>query len=592
MICSLKRSNDERVFNEEGVILHLTDEKLAKRQWKYFPEDFDLTNWEVVAGALEEILAREINQVEDLLEMIKRYSEFQRILRNELAWRYINMTRYADQEQYTQAYNDFYANIASKVIPYDFKLKKKFYDSEQRKYLPADTYGHLNKIISNSIELYREENIPLFVQEQELSSKYGQITSQMTVNYRGEEKTLQQMAVYLREEDRGVREEAWRLISERLEEDAEKLDQLFDQMKEIRIQIAKNAESKNYRDYMHQKKDRFSYTPEDLYQFHEAVEKVVVPFLEELNQERKERLGVGNLRPWDLEVPYDGIDLKPFADVDEFVDKAIAVLHQVKPEFALNLNKMKNSGFLDLDNRKGKAPGGYCTSIHDHGATFIYMNAVGLHEDVTTLVHESGHAMHFFAIADQPIIYYAETPHEIAELASMSMEFLTMDYWDLYYPDKKDLEKAQKEQLINTLKFLPWFMTIDAFQHWIYTNPEHTAKERSAYFAALMDRFNPGVDWQGLDLEKQHRWMRQLHIFEVPFYYIEYGIAQLGALAMYKNYKEDRTLTVERYEEFLQLGYTKSMKEVYEAAGIKFDFSIEYIREIVEFVKEELARLQ
>lgn len=571
--------------------MNLTDQKLVKRKLKYFSEDFDITNWGGVAGALDEILAMEISGPDDLLEMIKKYSEFQRIFRNEMAWRYINMTRYADQEEYTKAYNDFFAQIASKVIPYDFKLKQKFYNSKHRKNLSEDEYGHLNKIISNSIELYREENIPLLVQEQELASKYGNIASKMTVTYDGEEKTLQQMAVYLREQNRDVREEAWRLTAERIEKDAQKLDELFDQMKKIRVQIAKNADFKNYRDYMHQEKYRFSYSPEDLYQFHDAVEQVVVPFLEELNQERKEKLGVDNLRPWDLDVAYDGIDLKPFTNVDEFVDKGIAVLNQVKNEFALNLNKMKNSGFLDLDNRKGKAPGGYCTTIDAYAATFIYMNAVGLQEDVTTLVHESGHAMHSFATADQPIIHYAETPHEIAELASMSMEFLTMDYWDIYYPDEKDLQKAKKEQLVNTLIFLPWCMTVDAFQHWIYTNPEHTQEERAAYFASLMERFNPGVDWSGLDVEKQNRWMRQLHIFEVPFYYIEYGIAQLGALAMYKNYKEDPKAAVERYEEFLKLGYSKSMKAIYEAAGIKFDFSIEYIKEIVDFVKDELASL-
>ncbi len=572
-------------------MVKLTDDKLTKIPRKYFSEDFDITQWDLVERELKGLLAMEINSSNDLLIMIKKFSELKKIIRNESSWRYIDMTRYADQDEYAQAYNDFYANIISRSSTYDFKLSKKFYDSEYRKELPEKEYGHLNRIISNGIELFREENIPLMVEEQELANKYGSIASKMTVIYNGEEKTLSQMSVYLRDNDRKVREEAFILIMNRLEEDAEELDKLFDEMKTIRIKIARNADFENYRDFVHQAKGRFAYTPEDIYKFHESVEKVVIPFLTELNQERQKILGVDSLRPWDLEVEIDGNQLKPFADVDEFVDKAIAVLHNVRSEFGLRLNKMKNSGFLDLDNRKGKAPGGYCTTVDEYGASFIFMNAVGLQDDVNTLVHESGHAMHAFSLVDQPISHYATNPMEIAELASMSMEFLTMDHWHIYYPNAEDLRKAKKEQLVNTLKFLPWCMIVDAFQQWIYTNPEHTAEERSDYFAALVERFNPGVDWSGLDEAKRVRWMRQLHIFEVPFYYIEYGIAQLGALAVYKNYKEDKVRTVEKYEKFLKLGYSKPMNEIYQAAGIRFDFSIDYLKEIVEFVKDEINSL-
>ncbi|MCK4258001.1 MAG: M3 family oligoendopeptidase [Halanaerobiales bacterium] len=571
--------------------MSLTNEKLLKKQRKYYLEDLDVTKWEVVEKEWQILLEEPISSANDLEVLLEKYSELNSILMDEMSWRYIKMTLHADQDEYSKSFNDFYAKITCNSETYDSKVKKKYYENEFRKELSEERYGHLDKIISNDIELFREENVPLKVKEQETFTKYNTITSSMTVNYKGEEKTLQQLSVYLKDKDRSVREEVWHLVMDRLAQDADELNKVFDELKEIRIEIAKNAGFDNYRDYMHKEKGRFSYTPDDLYRFHDVVEKFVVPFMKELNEERKEKLELDVLRPWDINVDYDGEVLKPFNNVDEFVDKAINVLSNVKPEFGIKLNKMKNSDFLDLENRKGKAPGGYCASIEEYGSSFIFMNAVGLHSDVTTLVHEAGHAMHSFEKVDEPIFQYKHTPEEASELASMSMEFMTMDYWGEYYADPKDLKKAKRDQLIGTLKFLPWCMVVDAFQHWIYTNPDHTPEERLEYFTDLSERFNTGVDWTGLGKEQKISWMRQLHIFEVPFYYIEYGIAQLGALAVYKNYKENPHKAVEDYEAFLKLGYSKPVNELYEAAGVKFDFSEEYIKEIVDFVKAELKSI-
>ncbi len=570
-----------------------TNEKIVKRPRTYFSENLDVSKWENVERELKKMEKEEIDSVDSSIKFLEKVTELSNIIDEEQAWRYINMTRFADKPEYEKKFNEFYAGVVSKVKPYKFKFNKKFYESPFRKDLDTKKYGHLNKIISNKIELFREENIPLKVKEQELANKYGSIFSKLTVNYKGEEKTLSQLSVYLKDKDRKVREEVWNLRLEKMMEKREEFNTLFDEMKKLRIQQAKNAGFDNYRDFMHREKGRFSYTPADLKKFHNAIEKEVLPFLKELTEERKSKLEIESVRPWDTAVELDGKTLKPFQKIDEFIGKGIDILHTIKPEFGKRLQMMKNTEFLDLENRKGKAPGGYNYPLIETGAPFIFMNAVGLHRDIVTLLHESGHAMHTFSMRDIRIESYRSTPSEVAELASMAMEFISMDLWEKYYPDKNDLLKARKEQLKGALEFLPWCMIVDAFQHWIYTNPEQTLSEREEYFANLMNRFSSGVDWRGLEKFQKIMWLFQLHIFEVPFYYIEYGISQLGALAVYRNYtKFGKEQSLEKFEDFLKAGYTIPVDELYEKAGIKFDFSKEYVKELVDFVKDKLENLE
>ncbi len=569
----------------------LKDGTIKKKKRIYFNEDFKADQWSLVEKELKNIESQEVDSKKDLEVSIEKYSELSYMIEETYAWKYIKMTCNADKPEYSKDFNEFYAGVVSKSQPYDFRFKKKVYESPYKAELAEEKYGHFIKIISNDIEIFREENVPLMVQENELSNKYGEILSKLTVEFDGEEKTLIQMKKYLMDPDRDKREESWKLVSEKMIEKEDELNKLFDDLKEIRVKIAKNAGFDNYRDYMHRAKGRFDYTPEDIIRFHNSVEKVVIPFLKEFSEERKEKLGLETLQPWDMEVDVDGKVLEPFENTEEFVDKAINILSKIKLEFGKKLELMKRSEFLDLENRKGKAPGGYNFPLAEYGAAFIFMNAVGLNSDVRTLLHESGHAMHSFAKANEKIGQYKNVPSELAELASMSMELLTLEYLDEYYDDEADLRKAKKDQLEGTIQFLPWAMIVDAFQQWIYTNPNHTAVERTEYFKSLMDRFNKGVDWSNLDAEKGSRWLRQLHIFEVPFYYIEYAISQLGAIAIYKNYKENGAKAIEEYERFLDLGYSKSVSEIYKAAGIKFDFSEGYIEEIVEFIKKELAEI-
>ncbi len=567
------------------------EQKLSPKIMEFYSNELKIDQWEIVKKELESLLEEKINSKEDLILFIEKKSEFDELISDEMAWRYIKMTCQADDESREKAYNEFFVNIISPMQSYDFELKKKFYNSEFRNQLDEKEFGLLNQIIANDIELYREENVLIQEKITELETKYGSIYGKMTVNYKGEEKTMAQLNILLKDQDRAVREEAWHLRMDRMKEDQNKLNELYDELRALRTQEAKNAGFDNFRDYMHQKKGRFSYTPQDLIEFHNGVEKAILPYLVELNEERREKLNLPSVKPWDTSVDLDGKILKPFQTAEELIEKSINILDKIDHEFSLTLSKMNNSGYLDLENRKGKAPGGYNYPISNVNSSFIFMNSVGLHDDVTTLLHEAGHAMHAMSMSSIKNDYYKGTPSEIAELASMSMELLTMDFWDEFYQDKDDLIKAKKEQLEGTLTFLPWCMIVDAFQHWVYTTPEHTPEERHAKFSELMDRFNYGVDWTDLEKEKAIRWMFQLHIFDAPFYYIEYGMSQLGALAIYKSYRENPKRAIQQYKDFLTSGYKVPVNKLYEIAGIRFKFDENYLNELIKFVRKEVEAL-
>ena len=569
----------------------MTKEKLQKRPRKYYPESFNPSNVNEIKEHLAELLNYSINSVEDLILYIKKTEEFISIITTDYAYKYINLTCHTENEEYKKAFNEFNTSIMPVIQAKSLELNKKIYDSEYKNLLDKKLYERSLKIVKNSIELFSEKNIPLNIKDNELSMKYAEISSKMTVDFEGEEKTLAQMGVYQKNQDRSVREKAWIAVAKRIVSESKNLNELYNEMIELRGNIADNVGFDNYRDYMHQNKNRFAYTPQDIFDFHDSVEKEVVPFLKEINKERKQKLNVDVLRPWDTNVDLDGKTLKPFKNAEELVEKTINILSKVDKQFGKQLQLIDNTGLLDLDNRKGKAPGGYNIGLSDYGAAFIFMNSVGLHRNVMTLLHEAGHAMHSYAIADSDLPDAHSITSELAELASMTMELFGLDYLTEFYPDSSDFNKAKKDTLIKTLQLLPSIMRIDAFQQWVYTNPNHTVKERMDYYKELSERFNTGVDWSGLEQYQEAMWLNILHIFQVPFYVIEYAISQLGAISIFKNYKQDPVKTIEQYKEFLSLGGNRSLAEAYEAAGVKFDFSQNYIAEIVKFIKEELKSL-
>jgi oligoendopeptidase F len=569
-----------------------TDAKLNPIPFKHLPQEVDINSWDSVREHMELLCATDTTTPEALEGMLESYSELLQAMEDELSWRYIRMTLAADDQGKADAYNEYFANVYAPTEAYQFKIKQLFYQSPARELLNAEKYALLNQIYAKDLNIFREENIPLQIQESELANKYANIVSQMTAFFEGEDRTPTQLSVFLKDPDRAKREQAWRLKFGLFEAKQTELNELFDELKSLRDSMAANAGFGNYRDFKHTEMGRFSYSPEDICKFHDAVANVIMPFVKELGAKRKDALGVSSLRPWDTQVDLDGRILHPFQTTEEFVTKSLKVIHNVNPMYAEQLEMMHNSGLLDLENRKGKAPGGYNTGIHNLASSFIFMNHVKMHNDVITLLHEAGHAMHSAAMKDIRIVQYQDTPSEVAELASMTMELLTMDYWAEFYPNPDDLKKAKREQLESTLTFLPWCMTVDAFQHWVYLNPRHTVEERYDAYLEISKRFTGSIDWSGLENFRQLGWLMQLHIFEVPFYYIEYGMAQLGALSIYMNYRKDKEKALKQYHEFLSLGYSRSVKEIYNTAGIFLDFSETRISELVDFVKSELKELE
>lgn len=562
---------------------------IRKRSRKYFSESFDGSNKEEVLNALKDLLNENIETSDKLINFLEKWGELADIIEEVYAFKYINMTRFMDNNEYVEDFQKFYSDVISVAMQYDYLLKKKYYESPFKDTLGGE-FNHLNKIIENALKIFREENIPLFIKEEKISHKYGEAIAKLIINFNGEEKTFSQMNVFLKDPNRSVREQAWFHKYNALKEISPYLSDVYDELKHIRNKESENANFKNYRDYKHLALGRFSYSVEDVLRFHTAVKNVVVPFLKERNEIRKQKLKLDTLRPWDTQVEFDNKVLKPFNTIEEFINKSIKVLSSVDEEFGENLLRMKVSNFLDLENRKGKAPGGYNMPLPEHGSSFIFMNAVGLNSDVRTLFHESGHSLHAKYTSPILIHQFKEYPMEVAELASMSMEMFTVEYLSEFYDNEADLKKAKREEIEGALSFLPWCIAVDSFQHFVYTT-NASEKEREEYFVNLMEELNTGVNWDGLYDYLKVLWMQQLHIFEVPFYYIEYGFAQLGALAMYKNFKENPKKTVEDYKRFLGMGYKKPVNELYKEAGIEFNFSEDYVKSILEFAANELKNL-
>jgi len=565
---------------------------ITKKPRTYIPNDLTIT-WESLEPLFTELQNREITSVDELEKWLKDRSELEAALEEDFAWRYIKMSCDTANEELVKNFQYFAEEIEPKISPLSNELNKKFVESPFMDDLDKEKFFVYSRTIKKALEIYREENIELFTQLQVKQQKYQGITGAMSVEINGKEYTLEQASIFIKDLNREVRENAWKTIQQRRLIDKDDLNILFDELIKSRNQVALNAGFENYRDYMFQALGRFDYTPQDCYDFANAIEKEIVPILKEQAEKRREALGLDVLKPWDLEVSVSGKPaLKPFNNGEELIDKSIACFNAIDIKLGEKLATMKANNLFDVESRKGKAPGGYNYPLAETGAPFIFMNSANSLRDLTTMVHEGGHAIHTFLTANLELNDFKHCPSEVAELASMSMELISMDNWDVYFDNEEDLIRAKKEQLADVLKTLPWVAVIDQFQHWIYTNPEHTAADREETFKQIYNRFGAGfADWTDLQNEFGNGWQKQLHLFEVPFYYIEYAIAQLGAIAVWKNYKENPEKALEQYLAALALGYTKPMNEIYETAGIKFDFSAEYVKELAAFVKEELEKL-
>lgn len=558
---------------------------------RFVPESCDLGDWPQLETLFDSLLSRPAASAGDLEAWLLDISELGSCLAEERARRYIAMTCNTEDEEIEKRYMHFIEEIDPKCKPWWNKLNQAYLDSPHRGAMSEDRYFVFDRSAQAEAELFCEENIPLQVDEAKQSQQYQKRCGAMTVEFDGVEQTLPQMAKYLEETDRERRQQAWASVAERRMKERDGFNTIFDELMRLRGKIAGNAGFSDYVGYAFKNYHRFDYSPDECFAFHNAVETCVVPLVRRLGEQRREAMKLDSLRPWDLAVDPLGRDpLRPFQNGDELCAGVARIIHHFDEELAAQLSDMRERGELDLDSRKGKAPGGYQYTLEETRRPFIFMNAAGLQRDVETLLHEAGHAFHAIACRQDPLMDYRHSPIEFAEVASMSMELFGQDYFDEFYSHDQAL-RAKRSHLEGVLKVLPWIAQIDAFQHWLYTNPGHTRDERTACWLELDRRFGPALDWSGYEEINQTTWQRQLHLFCHPFYYIEYGIAQLGSLQLWSRFKVDPADALRRYRSALSLGGSRPLPQLFETAGIEFDFSERTIAPLMAKIEVELATL-
>ena len=561
---------------------------------RLLPPQVDLGDWAQIAPLFDhlEASAAQCAVPPDLESWLVDWSELSASLDEESATRYIAMTCHTDDAEAEKAYLQFVEQIEPQAKPRQFKLAQLYFGHPLRPQLSKDRYQVFDRDTQVQVELFRPENVPLETEETKLAQQYQKLSGSLTVQFRGEEKTLVQMGRYLEEPDRPLRQEAWESVANRRLQEVDKFEEIFDGLVRLRQQIAHNAGFGNYRDYAFRKLGRFDYSPADCVRFHEAVETEIMPMVRELHAERRRNLRLPTLRPWDLAVdPLNRPPLRPFEHVEQMVSGTQRIFDRLDGDLADGFQRMQQLRLLDLANRKGKAPGGYQSTLAEARLPFIFMNAVGLQRDVETILHEAGHAFHALATRDEDLYAYRSAPIEFCEVASMSMELLGNEFLQEFY-SPPGANRARRMHLVSIVNVFPWIATVDAFQHWVYTHPGHSRAERTAAWVALVQRFGGDVDWSAHEEARANLWHRQLHIFIHAFYYIEYGIAQLGALQVWANSKANKAGSLHSYKSALGLGGSRPLPDLFAAAGCKFDFSPGTMAPLVNLVRGELNKLE
>ena len=554
-------------------------------------EGLDATKWSEIEPHYQDFLNRDIDSAETLETWLLELGQFGAYVGETGAMLYVEMTCDTENEEIKQAYLDFVENVQPELSKIGDLLNRKLAESPFADELDSEEYNVLLRDTRMDLALFREENIPIYTELTKLGQRYNEICGAMTVEFDGEERTMQQMGKYLQVSDRETRENAYRTVGERRFQESEKIDDIYEEMIALRQQVAQNAGYDNFRDYIFDAKHRFDYSPDDCKAFHDAVEAICVPLKRDVDDERRQNLKLESLRMWDMGHDVHGRGpLKPFTKVEEMVAGTSRMFHRLSPELGLFFDSLRDGTSLDLDSRKGKAPGGYQVQRDHSRKPFIFMNATGLQRDLETMVHEAGHAFHSIYADDLPLIDYRNAPLEFCEVAAMSMELLTHDFLDEFYSEE-DAQRAVREHLEGIVSILAWIATIDSFQHWVYTNPEHTRAERHAKWLELGDRYGSVLDWSGFEDWRNVGWQRQLHLFSYPFYYIEYGIAQLGALQMWLQYKESPEMALSNYAKSMRLGGSRPLPNLFEAGGMSFDLGHSTVQGLIDAVRDELAKL-
>ena len=556
----------------------------------FVPDDLDGSSWEFIEPFMNDLRDRKLSCSKCLETFIADRSSLSEVISEARARLYIDMTCHTDDEEIQKSWMQFVENVQPKLSEYSDILNRRLVEHEALDELP-ERFGILVKGLKTDIAIFREENIPLSTQATKLVTEYNEICGAQMVEFDGELKTFAQMAIYFENTDRTIREAAWKVVSERRFEDNERVSEIYDELIQIRHKMATNAGFEGFQQYMFASMHRFDYTIEDCLEFHESIETVCQPLRHRTDGERMRELGVDSLRPWDMGVDVKGRPaLQPFNDIQEMVDGCSRIFHNMSSELGDYFDLLDTNDCLDLDSRKGKAPGGYQYYLQKSRLPFIFMNAAGTQRNIETMIHEAGHAFHSFYSGHLDLIHERDSPIEFAEVASMSMELLTHPHWEEFY-ERKDADRARRKHLEDIISFMPWMATIDAFQHWVYANPDHSREERAAKWLELGERFGPNVDMTGFEDIQKVSWQRQGHLFGVPFYYVEYGIAQLGALQMWKYHRRDTQDALDRYKAGLSLGYTRGLTELFQASGLELSFSESYVGDLIGEIHEALAEL-
>ena len=564
----------------------------------FIPEDFDASSWENIEPYVDDLIQRNLSCSSCLEKLISDSSNLAEHISETGALLYIGMTCDTENETKKNDFLNFVENIRPKLSKFSDKLNRRIAEHPSVGDLP-DRYDLMIRAIKSDIDIFREENIPLGVEQTKLVTKAQGITGGMTVEFEGEERTFPEMKVFLESNNRSVREKAWKSMVSRWMNDSEELSEIFDELIKIRHEIAKNAGFDSYTNYMFKAMHRFDYTVEDCLTFHNSIEKVCMPIVREINEKRRSSFNLEILSPWDVnEKSGSGPDiegknpLRPFDNVGEMVQKLSELFHRMSRDLGNKFDKLVEMDTLDLETRKGKAPGGYQYYLEKSRVPFIFMNAAGLQGDLETMIHESGHAFHSLYCGHLDLIDERNYPIEFAEVASMSMELLTQDEWQIFYDNDDEVNRAILSHLEGVVFLLPWIATIDAFQHWIYANPNHTREERTEYWLSLRDRFGSKMDWKDNEDFRELSWQQQGHLFGVPFYYIEYGIAQLGALQLWQTHRKSPEKALKDYENAMKLGNTKILPELFAAAELKLGFDEKHVDSLINEVKTAMAEVR
>ncbi len=561
---------------------------------QFVPANINLGSWKELNPLFEKLEEQldTSSSAENLEQVILNWEELSAAIAEEGSKRYIAMTCQTEDKDAEKAYLEFVEKIEPEEKKCNFLLSKKLTKHPQCKDLKNQRYEVFLRDTALQVELFRSENVTLETETSKLGQKYQKIIGGLTVHFEGKEQTLIQMSRHLEGTERNYRQKAWELVANRRLEESEKIDSHIDDLAKLRNQMSENAGFSNYRDYAHKRLGRFDYSPDDCISFQNAIEEEMVPLLRELQDERIQELNINELKPWDTATdPKGRPPLEPFEKVSDLIECSQSIFNQVDGNLSDWFQTMQDLDLLDLANRKGKAPGGYQCSLDESRLPFIFMNSVGVQRDVETLLHEAGHAFHSMASQNEPLHSYRHAPIEFCEVASMAMELLGSEFLEEFY-NSEEARRARINHLEGIVFVFPWIATVDAFQHWLYLNPDHSIEDRDKAWSNLIDRFGGNVDWTHYELAKAKLWHKQLHIFLHPFYYVEYGIAQLGALQVWANYKNNKSKALNDYKAALALGGSKPLPELFKRCNIQFDLSRDTVAPMADLLRKELKALK